>query len=316
VIRQNNYSLEHIRFEGKPANHGRHPDGSGAKRSGNLADRTQLATDQKPLNEFAAWVLQSAGLPSEAYRATPIHRRILACMRTLKTGSAAKAHRLLMQQPGLCEKAIDSLLIGSTEFARDTPVFETLQVIISADRAFHDKPIRIWSAGCSNGAEAYSMAMMLAEAGLLKGSTLVGTDCRASAIREAQAGRYHESSVSSMDASLRRKYMKNDGKQWCVAESLHAQIQWRVKNLLAGCEKGPWNIILWRNMAIYLTQPYVLQVWEAMMRELRPGGMVVVGKAERPPASTGLKCLSPCIYQLQRPLDGAAGSFKKAGISA
>lgn len=222
-------------------------------------------------------------------------------MRTLKTVSAAEAHRLLMQHPGLCEKAVDSLLIGSTEFTRDTPVFETLQKMISSDRAIDGKPLRIWSAGCSNGAEVYSMAMLLAEAGLLEGSTLVGTDCRAAAIREAQAGLYHESSVRSMDASLRRKYMKNDGKQWCIARPLPAQIQWRVKNLLAGCEKGPWDIILWRNMAIYLTQPYALQVWEAMIRELRIGGIVVIGKAERPPSSSGLTCISPCIYQRQRP---------------
>jgi chemotaxis protein methyltransferase CheR len=301
VSRQNDYSLEHIRFEGKPANRAKYPDGSGEKRSRNLAGRSQLAADQKPLNKFAAWVLRSAGLPSEAYRVTPINRRILACMRTLKTVSAAEAHRLLMQHPGLCEKAVDSLLIGSTEFTRDTPVFETLQKMISSDRAIDGKPLRIWSAGCSNGAEVYSMAMLLAEAGLLEGSTLVGTDCRAAAIREAQAGLYHESSVRSMDASLRRKYMKNDGKQWCIARPLPAQIQWRVKNLLAGCEKGPWDIILWRNMAIYLTQPYALQVWEAMIRELRIGGIVVIGKAERPPSSSGLTCISPCIYQRQRP---------------
>jgi chemotaxis protein methyltransferase CheR len=310
VSRQNGYTLEHIHFEGKPSNRDKFPPAIGARISRNLTGRFRFAADQQPLNEFAAWVLQSAGLPSEAYRAAPIHRRIAACMRTLKTGSSAEAHRLLMQHPGLREEAIDSLLIGSTEFTRDAPVFASLQNIISTVPAAHENSFRIWSAGCSTGDELYSMAMLLAEAGILRGCILVGTDCRATAIREAQAGCYHESSVNSMNASLRKKYMKHDGRQWRVAESLHAQIHWRVKSLLSGCEEGPWDIILWRNMSIYLTRRYALQVWEAMTKELRIGGLVVVGKAEKPPSSTGLKCLSPCIYQLQRPLEDVSGFFK------
>jgi chemotaxis protein methyltransferase CheR len=311
VIRQTDYSLEHIRFEGKPANRRQDPQDFDSKLRKDLVRPIQSAEDPMPLSEFAAWVLDSAGLSSQAYRATPINRRLAACMRTLKAGSLAEAHHLLMQHPGLSEKAIDSLFIGSTEFARDAPVFKALRKIIAAGLAIHEKPIRIWSAGCSNGAELYSMAMLLAEAGLLKCSTIVGTDCRAAAIREAQAGLYHESSVQSMDASLRKKYMQNTGKQWCVAESLHAQAQWRVKNLLAGCEKGPWDIILWRNMAIYLKHGSAHQVWEAMIKELRIGGMVVVGKAERPPSSSCLTFISPCIYQLQRHLTNVAAVSRR-----
>jgi chemotaxis protein methyltransferase CheR len=311
VIRRNGYSLKHIRFEGKPANRRHNPQISGSKLNEGSVRPIQSAEDPMPLNEFAARVLESAGLPSQAYRATPINRRLAACMRTLKAGSLAEAHHLLMQYPGLSEKAIDSLLIGSTEFARDAPVFMALREIIAADLAIHEKPIRIWSAGCSNGAELYSMAMLLAEAGLLQCSTLIGTDCRSAAIREAQAGLYHESSIRSMDASLRRKYIQDTGKQWCVTKSLHAQTQWRVKNLLAGCEKGPWDIILWRNMAIYLKHVSAHQVWEAMIKELPIGGRVVVGKAERPPSSLGLTCISPCIYQLQRPRTKAATVLRR-----
>ena len=306
MIKQDGYSLEHIGFEGKPANRLKYQGNPIEKPGKHPACTAQFATDQTPMNEFAARVLEFAGLSSAAYRATPIHRRITACMRTLKAGSPTEAHRLLKQHPHLCEEAVDSLLIGSTEFTRDAPVFETLRKIIQTDSAIYEKSIRIWSAGCSNGAELYSTAMMLAEAGLLRCSTLVGTDCRASAIREAQAALYHESCVRLMDDSLRWKYMRSAGAQWCVTESLHARTQWKVKNLLAGCEEGPWDIILWRNMAIYLRQGSALQVWAAIIKELRVGGIVVVGKAERPPSSSGLTCISPCIYKLKRPLTNVA----------
>jgi chemotaxis protein methyltransferase CheR len=254
-----------------------------------------------PLNAFAAGVLESAGLPAEAYRAKPLNRRLAACMRMLKVGSLAEARRTVEHAPELNEKAVDSLLIGATEFARDLPVFEALGKLLSSGRFTRERPIRVWSAGCSNGAELYSVAMLLAENGFLERGTLVGTDCRAAAIREAQAGLYHDTCIKSMDDSLRSKYMRCAGKQWLVAKSLHAQTQWRVKNLLAGCEAGPWDIILWRNMAIYLRQRYVHQVWVSMTQELREGGLMVVGKAERPPSSSGLTSIGPCIYQLKRP---------------
>jgi chemotaxis protein methyltransferase CheR len=311
LIRQNGYSLEHIRFEGKPANRRKYPHAFGEKLNKDVVYPIRSEEDPTSLNEFAAWVLESIGLSPQGYRAAPINRRLAACLRTLKAGSLAEAHRLLMQDPDLHEKAIDSLLIGSTEFCRDAPVFEALQKIISFNLAAHEKPIRIWSAGCSNGAELYSIAMLLADAGLLKDSTLVGTDCRASAIREAQAGFCHETRVRSMDALLREKYIQRSGNQWCVTKSLHAQTQWRVKNLLAGCEKGPWDIILWRNMAIYLRHGSAHQVWNALIKELLIGGMVVVGKAERPPLSAGLKCISPCIYQLQSPLTNATAVSRR-----
>jgi chemotaxis protein methyltransferase CheR len=313
VVKQNNHSLEHIRFEGKPADRRKIPQAGSAEINKRL-NPIQSASDPKRLNEFAAWVLESSGLPSEAYRAVPINRRLAACLRTLQAGSLAEARRLITKHPDLGARALDSFLIGVTEFSRDAEVFESLRKIISTDPAFRERPIRIWSAGCSNGAELCSMAMLLAEEELLNHSTLIGTDCRVGAIREAQAGLYQESIVRSMDASLWKKYMRSAEGQWRVTKSLHSQIQWRVRNLLAGCEKGPWDIILWRNMAIYLRQEFALQVWDAMIKEMRIGGIVVIGKAERPPRSTGLTCISPCIYQLQRPGTDAASCLKKVGI--
>lgn len=102
-----------------------------------------------------------------------------------------------------------------------------------------------------------------------------------------------------MKASLRQKYLLNDAGQWRVVDSLRRGIQWRVSNLLSGIEDGPWDIILWRNMAIYLNLKSAARVWDDLIKALRPGGLLIVGKAERPPSSSGLTCISRCIYQFQ-----------------
>jgi chemotaxis protein methyltransferase CheR len=74
-------------------------------------------------------------------------------------------------------------------------------------------------------------------------------------------------------------------------------MHWRLGNVLSGSQDGPWDIILWRNMAIYFKLKPARQVWEDLIKELRPGGLLVAGKVERPPASSGLRCISRCVYQ-------------------
>jgi chemotaxis protein methyltransferase CheR len=254
--------------------------------------------EQEPLHAFVAWALESAGLSADSYRAAPMHRRLPSCLRALKVASVSEAWRL-MPHSNSVEIVIDSLMIGVTEFFRDAAVFDALRGIIAGNLAAQQGPIRIWSAGCSNGVELYSMAMLLAETGLLDRSVLVGTDCRGSAIREAQAGLYTEASMRSMNVSLKHKYFRKTGNHWRAVSSLSKRIEWQCCNLLSGCENGPWDVILWRNMAIYLKPETVLQVWDALKQEMRPGGLLVVGKAERPPVSAGLTYISRSIYQLQ-----------------
>jgi chemotaxis protein methyltransferase CheR len=289
VIKQRDYSLDHVAFEGKPQSLPEHAKGQSAVR--------EYVIDQDPLHAFVAWVLELAGLPADAYRAAPMHRRLGACLRSLNAGSVSEAWSLV-QNSELAGVATNSLLIGVTEFFRDEAVFEGLRKIILTDLPNRQGPVRVWSAGCSNGAELYSVAMLLAEAGQLDRSVLVGTDCRTAAIQGARVGVYKAADVRSVDASLRQKYMQSTGGQWRIVDSLHGRIQWRVCNLLSRTEDGPWDIILWRNMAIYLKSKSAAQVWADLIKTLRPGGLLVVGKAERPPEASGLNCISRCIYQL------------------
>ena len=288
MTKQSGYSLEHIAFEGKAE--------SCTKHARPRFNRGTSAIKQEPMHAFAAWVLESIGLPADAYRGAPMRRRLTACLRALKVGSAAEAWSLV-QNPESAAVAVDSLMIGVTEFFRDGEVFDALREIVTAKLTIQRGPIRVWSAGCSNGAELYSLAILLAESGLIDRSILVGTDCRVTAIREAQYGIYSESSIQSMDASLRQKYIRCTEGRWRVVSSLRRRTQWQVGNVLSGIETGPWDIILWRNMAIYLNLKPATQVWNDFIKGLRPEGLLVVGKAERPPESAGLMNISRCIYQ-------------------
>ena len=78
---------------------------------------------------------------------------------------------------------------------------------------------------------------------------------------------------------------------------LRAATRWKQANLLHSPEPGPWDLILWRNMAIYLKPEVVGTIWQQLCDRLSPGGYLVTGKAEHPPAPLGLERVAKCVYR-------------------
>jgi chemotaxis methyl-accepting protein methylase len=241
-------------------------------------------------------VLLDAGLDPHAYRSEPLNRRLPACLRALKVTSAAAARELLASDPGLSHKALDALLIGVTRLARDESAFDALvrEALPELDRRFGR--LDVWSAGCANGAELHTVAVLFAHAGLAGRTRFLGTDCRDNAIREARAACYDEAGLSPLDRDLRGRYFEASESCWRLSESLREKIVWRQADLTRDTEPGPWDLILFRNTAIYLNEETTTRLWEELRAALRPGGFLMTGKAERP-AATGLVRRAPCLYQ-------------------
>ncbi len=210
-------------------------------------------------------------------------------MRALKVRSTYAARELLERKPHLVAKAVSSLLIGVTEFFREPGVFDTLRTQVLPALAGRNQRLRIWSAACSTGAELYSMAILLSEAGLLERSCLLGTDCRGDAIERARQGLYDAALLKLvLEIAMRDTYFEPVGQNWRPVEALRRQVHWKVADLLAGVEAGPWDIIFWRNAAIYLKSDPAETIWRRLASVLAPQGVLIAGKAERPPRDAGL----------------------------
>ena len=250
--------------------------------------------------EFMTWLLNRAGVSATHYRAESLARRLPACLRVLRANSAAHARAIVERNHELLAPAISAVLIGVTSFFRDTRVFDDLDALVLAPLA-ERASARIWSVGCSDGMELYSVAMLLAERRVLHRCHLLGTDCRGSATRFAATGIYPRQTLSDVPQRLRDAYLKPlDAHACAIHPIIRAQIQWRTADVLTTGEPGPWDLILCRNMAMYMRADAVVPLWADLHRALRPGGYLVLGKAERP---TGIACLTsiaPCIYRRER----------------
>ena len=254
---------------------------------------------------FLRWLLARSGLSFRHYKPETLARRLPACLRALRAPSAGHARRMIRRHPPLADTALDALLIGVTSFYRDAPVFEslarhTLPDLLRRWRAdAAPRNFRVWSVGCSDGAELYTVAMLLVELGALWPFRveLVGTDCRPAALGRAAAGAFDEAALRAVPPPLLARYFTPEGGGYRVQRALRAAVRWRHADAVAAAEAGPWDLVLCRNVAIYLQPEATASLWSALAAGLRPGGALVLGKAERPTGVAGLAPEGPCVYR-------------------
>ncbi|MGE5815466.1 MAG: CheR family methyltransferase [Acidobacteriota bacterium] len=294
------FDLRHVSFHGKPDPGPRQvarvpPASHGEPSSKGVVAAAAPTTAQG----FAGWLLGAAGLNPLLYRNGSLDRRVSAAFRALNVRSAADAQDLLRRRPELLAVAVGAVLIGVTDFFRDVQVFQDMRNMVIPELARRPEPLRIWSAGCSSGSELYSVLMLMDEAGLVARCAAVGTDCRADAITDARAATYNATEMREVPAAVRDKYFEEVDGRWRVIEHLRRRTAWKIADLCAGPEEGPWDAILWRNMGIYLSPNGGEHILSELVRVLAPEGFLVLGKAERPSTriGVGLVPVCRCIYR-------------------
>jgi len=248
------------------------------------------------LDPFLVWLLEKVGVDAHDYRVAALQPRLPACLRALKTSSTQTAKALLTSQPSLLGRALDAVLIGVSGFFRDTEVFEGLSRHALPQLLQGRSGLRVCSLGCSTGQELYSVAMLLDKAGALAGSHLLGLDCRPEAIAHAQAGWFPVAALKTLASEFQERYFEREPTRSRICARLRETVRWQAGDLLqALAGEPPWDLLLFRNVAIYL-EPECTEVWTALGQQLRLGGILVTGKGERPPKGWGAQRLRPCLY--------------------
>jgi chemotaxis protein methyltransferase CheR len=168
--------------------------------------------------------------------------------------------------------------------------FRKRQLPALVDRARRGGRVRLWSAGCSSGEEAYSLALTLLaacpEAARLD-VRILATDIDESMLEEAREGRYSDHAVSPIDRALRRRWFgrdrdRNGERQWSVGEELRALVAVKALNLNGAWPmRGPFQTIFCRNVAIYFEEHVRSELWRRLAPMLAPEGLLFLGHSER-----------------------------------
>jgi chemotaxis protein methyltransferase CheR len=139
--------------------------------------------------------------------------------------------------------------------------------------------------------------MTLAELNLLDRAYLLGIDCREDAIRAARSGTFAEHELEGVNDHMRSQYFTATDQGWRITAGLRRRTEWRVLDATREFPPGGWDIVLCRNLLIYLQYQITEAMLSRMVRELAPEGILVLGKAERPPRALELRTVGRCMYQ-------------------
>jgi chemotaxis protein methyltransferase CheR len=198
--------------------------------------------------------------------------------------------------PHLQRAPAEAMTVNETAFFRGRKMFEVLRDtivprLIEVNSA--QRKLRIWSAACSTGQEAYSLAMLLCEHfAELAGWDLriIATDISHQAIEYARRGRYRRLEVNrGLPARMLVKYLVRDGEEWEVAQRLRSMCHFQYLDLCARLPRLPtFDLVLLRNVLLYFPQPNRNSVLRRVHSQIAPGGYLVLGAFEQAEDSTNL----------------------------
>jgi len=181
---------------------------------------------------------------------------------------------------------VDALLNQETSFYRDTGVLEAVAAVVEgmAEQGV-TRRARIWSAACSTGQEPLSLAILFAERAAQFGITepeIVATDVSGAAIARAKAGRYSQFEIQR-GLPVRRMidWFEAVGNEWIARPELVRRVHYRQQNLVSDpLPPGRFDIVLCRNVLLYLSPALRRQVLDRLAGALRPDGLLVLGAGE------------------------------------
>lgn len=224
-------------------------------------------------------------------------------------------HLRRCKDPTIEQSIAEAMTINETSFFRDGHPFELLRTellprLIEARR--QTRALRIWSAACSTGQEAYSLAMLLvAHFPRLAGwdIRIEGTDICSAAIKCAQAGRYHRIDVNrGLPARMLARFFDHQGESWTIKPEVRRLCRFRHANLCGtpfpfSRASDRFDIIFLRNVMLYFSQETRLALLEKMHHLLPPDGILFLGSSEQPPDTSAWKpeiAGSACHYKPRR----------------
>ncbi|MBV8067992.1 MAG: PAS domain-containing protein [Candidatus Eremiobacteraeota bacterium] len=240
------------------------------------------------LSAFLNQLRGRTGIDFRQYKTPTLIRRLSRLMATAGCDSLKDYLRHLTAHPEAYQRLISTFLIKVTEFFRDPALFAQLRDSVLPDIINHARTtrseLRLWSAGCATGEEAYSLAIALAE--LLGDDVetmpirIFATDLDADAIAFARRGIYPSGAFSEMNPALLSKYFTR------IDDAF--QIKKRIRNLTVFGEydlgqRAPFpriDLVLCRNVLIYFTKELQQRTLQLFAFSLRVGGYLVLGKSE------------------------------------
>jgi chemotaxis protein methyltransferase CheR len=232
------------------------------------------------------------------YKRGQMERRVRSFAQRHGHEALAPYLELLAGDAGARDLFLDRVTINVSNLWRNPEQWAHLQAEIVPALAA-DGTLRAWSAGCSYGAEAYTLAAVCRLAAPTARTSILGTDIDRGAIERARAGDFSAEDVRDAPPTALARFFAADGDRWQPTAELRALVSFERGDLLR--LRPPvraYDLVLCRNTVIYFNEQVRDALHERLAGALRPGGVLVVGATERvtAPEAIGLQAVAPFTY--------------------
>ncbi len=231
-------------------------------------------------------------------------------LRDLKFDTIEALASAALRSPDIGDQVADALLNQESSFFRDAAVLDMVADAVEAMRTDHPhRRPRIWSAGCSFGQEPLSLAMLFGEREIGRDTQppeIVATDVSEIALTRARSGRYSQFEIQrGLPVRRMLRWFETEGNDWVANPELVRRIAFRRMNLISDpLPIGRFDVILCRNVLLYLNAALRLKVFERFATVIRPGGVLVLGAGETVIGQTDAFRPSPRYRGLYEPAHG------------
>jgi chemotaxis protein methyltransferase CheR len=268
-----------------------------------------IQLSESEMRLLQALVYQECGMYFDARRTHFLQDRLQRRLRECRMDSFYSYYRLLISASGRDELMclLQNLTVNETSFFRNKAQIDLfhkqiLEEIIRQKQHDQQPTIRIWSAGCSTGQEAYTIAMLVADAlayhqlrtppsgNIQWPKPLVpppwkveipASDINYSVLRAGQEGLYNEHQMASVDYAYRLRYFDKVGERYAVKGTIKDIVHFDFHNLKTEFLPQKNDVIFCRNVMMYFDEAEQRRLIEKFYRCLNPGGYLLVGHAER-----------------------------------
>ena len=241
-------------------------------------------------DDLLGYVESSLSFATSSYNRAYLDRRISARMRRRRVDDYDEYQTLLRDDDDEQEALLNALSVNVTSFFRNPEVWEGLREVLA--ELDDGRRTRVWSAACSDGREAYSVAMLARDDNRIDADRveILGTDIKPEILRAARQGEYHASETNDLEAQLEPladsdRYVQQNDDTFCVADEVQELVTFREHDLVQEDPPRTFDLVLCRNLFIYINTEAKQAIFETLGSGVDPGGYLTIGMTETVPRS-------------------------------
>ena len=262
-----------------------------------------LDSNPEAFDRLLDYVESELGFAASYYDDAYLGRRVSSRVRRADAEDYDDYLALLREDERERDALLDAFSVNVTSFFRNPEVWEEVRSVLrtlSADR----NRIRLWSAACSDGREPYSLSMLALDDPEVDDSRIeiTATDIDSEILGAARAGVYESTRTTDIGEQLAplseyERYVERDGDRFAVADRVKDLVTFERHDLINGDPKSDFDLVVCRNLFIYIDAEHKLPILETVSESLSTDGYLVIGKTETLP-----EMLKPAFESVARRL--------------